>query len=78
MRKSETKSDVSLELFSGKLQHDAFACMNEVFPTRALQASDKPCQFPEGVPMNLPETYVSEGQVHSREVFLLPPTPPPF
>ncbi len=69
-----TETDASgvkpLNMFSGEPQHDTFPRMKELFPTGKMRAAASPHRFPDGVPVEMPRSYVFDGQERSSESFL--------
>lgn len=57
-------------LYSGEIQHDVFPHTKDLYPSRAMAASTSPFSFPEGNPVDLPETFVFEGATRSTQAFL--------
>lgn len=62
--------EVVTTLFSGAEQYENFARTRDFFPTTVLTASSKPYDFPQGVPVSLPQNYDFNGQSHSVNDFL--------
>lgn len=54
-------------LFTGARQYDNFWRAKELFPTRTLTPSTTPYDWPEGEPIELPETFEHDGQLKSME-----------
>src|SRR2546421_1209955 len=55
------------ELFTGSRQYDNFWRAKQLFPTTTLTPSTTPYDWPEGEPVELPETFQYEGQAKSME-----------
>lgn len=57
-------------LFSGAEQYENFNRIADLFPTAAMSASPEPYQFPDGPVMELPASFVFEGNQVSTDEFL--------
>ena len=61
---------MALNLYRGEPQHDVFPSMDEHFPTRMLNPSSAPYQFPEGQQIALPQNFSFEGATRRTDAFL--------
>lgn len=57
-------------LFTGARQYDNFWRAKQLFPTRTMHASTTPFEWPEGGPIELPETYQHGGQAKLTEAHI--------
>jgi CubicO group peptidase (beta-lactamase class C family) len=57
-------------LFTGVPQHENFARVRELAPTRPMAASSEPLAWPQGATLPIPSTYDFAGQTRSTEDFL--------
>ena len=57
-------------LYTGEVQHDVFPHTKDLYPSRTMAASVSPFAFPDGDPVELPETFVFEGEKRSAQGFL--------
>lgn len=64
------RADYIASLFTGAPQHENFSRLREFIPAAEMSASPKPYDFPDGVPIALPSTYVYLGERRSTEGFL--------
>jgi CubicO group peptidase (beta-lactamase class C family) len=71
MSAHRTISFADLGLFTGAPQHQNFARLTDLLPTRAMTASSSPAMFPKGNPIHLPATYEYEGVAKSIEEFFV-------
>jgi len=68
-RRPASLADVGL--FTGAAQHQTFARIRDLAPTRKMPASTTPLQWPVGPTIQLPETYTFDGADRSTEEFLV-------
>ncbi|HEY3018539.1 MAG TPA: serine hydrolase domain-containing protein [Solirubrobacteraceae bacterium] len=71
MTTQTSPSLATLGLFSGAPQHENFARIKELAPTRAMAPSTEPSTFPDGAPIALPATYDHEGEARATEDFFV-------
>lgn len=57
-------------LFTGAAQHENFARVRELAPTRAMPASSAPSPWPRGAELPIPSTYDFVGRTRSSDDFL--------
>ncbi len=62
---------MDIGLFTGAPQHDNFARVRDLAPTRKMAAAAGPFTWPTGPTIELPTTYGFQGQERSTEKFLL-------
>jgi CubicO group peptidase (beta-lactamase class C family) len=67
-RRAATLAEVGL--FTGVPQHENFARVRDLAPTRAMAASSQPCPWPRDADADLPATYKFDGQTRASEDFL--------
>jgi CubicO group peptidase (beta-lactamase class C family) len=67
-RRAATLAEVGL--FAGVPQHENFARIRDLAPTRAMAASSQPCPWPRDADADLPATYEFDGQTRASEDFL--------
>ncbi|WP_203335723.1 serine hydrolase domain-containing protein [Nocardioides limicola] len=58
-------------LFTGVPQHDNFARVRDLAPTRKMPAATRPFTWPVGPAIELPATYLFRGEERSTEQFLV-------
>ena len=62
---------MDIGLFTGAPQHENFARVRELAPTRKMPAATRPFTWPTGPTIELPATYLFQGQERSTEQFLV-------
>lgn len=61
---------MDIGLFTGAPQHENFARVRDLAPTRKMPSATTPFTWPTGPTIELPETYLFQGQERSTEQFL--------
>lgn len=61
---------MALNLYVGEPQHENFAHLDDLFPTRQMAASERPFQFSTGSQIALPEGFVFDGITRSTQEFI--------
>ncbi|KRA28033.1 MULTISPECIES: serine hydrolase domain-containing protein [unclassified Nocardioides] len=62
---------MDIGLFTGVPQHDNFARVRDLAPTRRMPAATRPFTWPTGPTIELPPTYPFRGEERSSEQFLM-------
>ncbi|MEU4418942.1 serine hydrolase, partial [Nocardia salmonicida] len=62
---------MDIGLFTGVPQHDNFARVRGLAPTRKMAAATRPFTWPVGPRIELPTTYLFQGEERSTEQFLV-------
>jgi CubicO group peptidase (beta-lactamase class C family) len=70
LRPKRPASLAEVGLFTGASQHENFARIRDLVPVREMRASSTPSAWPVGPALDLPETYVFDGETRSTESFL--------
>lgn len=71
IRPSRPASLADVGLFTGAPQHDTFARIRDLAPTRSMPAASRPFAWPTGPTVQLPTSYRFDGRTHSTAEFLV-------